>query len=262
MRRMTLLLVCLTLALAACARFGGGGGTPGASPSGDKPDDPVIAVPDPVPPIHGDGSLREEPDGSVFDAHGVAVDHFTIGADGRTVVVYWWGGNTTCFGLKAVQVDVQHGTPIISVLEGTRESARGRMCTMEAALKSAAVTLDRPILVDAANLNAEPGEAQLPDQALAVKPLRGVENARPHAVSGYSLSADGVTLQAYYVGGTEACYGLASATADRDGSGPLTVSVREGRRPGGDAACDDIGLAKVVKITLDQPLMVTAAFGS
>ena len=89
----------------------------------------------PSPPP-GDGATREEPDPSVVDAHGAAVDHFAIGADGRTVVVYWWGGNTTCFGLKEITVDVQRGTPVIVVLEGTRADAVGQACTMEAVLKS------------------------------------------------------------------------------------------------------------------------------
>jgi hypothetical protein len=100
-------------------------------------------------------------------------------------------------------------------------------------------------------------------QALIVHPTGGVTDARPHAVSGYALSADGMTLSAYYVGGREACYGLASATAARDGdSGPLLVTIREGWRADGDAACDDIGVTKVVKLPLDEPLIVTAAFDS
>jgi hypothetical protein len=259
-RRMMLLLFCAAVGLTACARFGGGG-VAGGGPSDGKSDDPVSGTPGPEPP-GGDGAMREEPDPSVFGPQAAAVDHFTIGANGLTVVVYWWGGNPACFGLREVQIDVQHGTPIITVLEGTREAAGDRMCTMEAVLKSAVVTLDEPILSDAANPDPASGEALLPDEALSVKPVRDVQDPRPHAVSGYALSADGLTLSAYYVGGTEACYGLVAATASRDERGPLVVSVREGRRPDGDAACDDIGVAKVVKLSLDEPLIKTAAFDS
>jgi hypothetical protein len=257
-RRVTLLmlLLCLAFGLAACARFGGGGAV-SASPSHGKPDDPVSGTPGPEP-SGGDGALRQEPDPSVFGPHPVAVDHFTIGPDGRTVVVYWWGGNPACFGLRAVQVGIQSGIPTVTILEGTREAAEDRMCTMEASLKSAVVTLDEAILTDAANPHPPSGEAQLPDEALAVEPLPGMQDVRLHAVSGYAVSADGKVLSMYYVGGTQACYALASATAERSRGGPLAVSIREGVRPDADAACDDIGVAKVLKLTLDEPLIVAA----
>ena len=139
-----------------------------AGDSGSK-DDPISATPGGVPsPPSGDGATREEPDPTVVDPHGAAVDHFAIGADGRTVVVYWWGGNTTCFGLKEVTVDVQRDTPIIAIQEGTRADHVGQACTMEAVLKSAVVTLDEPILADAAGGDAAPGEPELPTDATVV----------------------------------------------------------------------------------------------
>ena len=101
------LSLCAVLLLAGCARFGGGGASrdePSAGTSGEPP----IAIPDPLPPSpKGDGSQRVEPDASVFDAHEVSIDHFTIGPDGRTLAVYWWGGNVACFGLKEVRVGMQ-----------------------------------------------------------------------------------------------------------------------------------------------------------
>jgi hypothetical protein len=254
-RTMTLLLLCLVIGLAGCARLGGGGAASGG-PSDGKPDDPVSGTPGPEPP-GGDGALREEPDATVFGAHAAAVDHFTIGPDGRTVVVYWWGGNSACFGLKEVRVEVQRGAPVLTVLEGTRASARDQMCTMEAVLKSTVVVLDEPILTDAANPDAAPGAAVTFDGAMRVKAVSGVTDARPHAVSGFSLSPDGLTLSAYYVGGVEECYALASATATREGvAGLLTVSIREGWIAADDVACDDIGVTKVVELTLGVPLMV------
>jgi hypothetical protein len=258
---MTLALVCLVVALSACAyvgRSGAGGSTPG-----DGKDDPVAATPGGVPsPPSGDGATREEPDPTVVDPHGVAVDHFAIGADGRTVVVYWWGGNTTCFGLKEVTVTYQQNTPIIAVQEGTRGDHAGEACTMEAVLKSAVVTLDEPILADAAGDGGASGEPELPSGATAVQPQAGVVDATPHSISGYALSADGLTLSAYYVGGVEECYGLASASADRADSGLVTVGVREGSVPDVDGPCIDLGVSKVVAITLDQPLIVVAAMDS
>ena len=122
---------------------------------------------------------------------------------------------------------------------------------MEAVLKSAVVTLDEPILADAAGGDAAPGEPELPTDATVVEPQDGVVDAIPHAIGGYALSADGLTLSAYYVGGVEDCYGLAEATADRAADGLVTVSIREGQLADVDGPCIEIGVAKVASITLD-----------
>jgi hypothetical protein len=263
MRRMTLALICLVVALSACAYIGrgAGGSSPGGSDGGR--DESVSATPggDPSPPP-GDGATREEPDPTVIDPHGVAIDHFAIGADGRTVVVYWWGGNTTCFGLKEVTVTYQGGTPIIAVQEGTRADAAGQACTMEALLKSAVVTLDEPILANAANGGEPAGEPDVVGGATAVEPRDDAVRAVPHAISSYALSADGLTLSAYYVGGVEDCYGLAEASADWAADGLVTVTVREGQLPDVDGACIDLGVYKVTSITLDQPLIAVASLDS
>ena len=261
MRKVMPALVCLVVALSACADIGRSGAG-GSSPGGDGKDDPISATPGAPNPPSGDGATREEPDPTVVDPHGVAVDHFAIGADGRTVVVYWWGGNTTCFGLKEVTVEIQQGTPIIAVQEGTRADQVGQACTMEAVLKSAVVTLDEPILADAAGAGATPGEPELPSGAMVVEPQDGIVDPIPHSIAGYALSADGLTLSAYYVGGVEVCYGLAQATADRAAGGLVTVSVREGSLPNVDGACIDLGVSKVAAITLDQPLIVVAPLDS
>jgi hypothetical protein len=261
---MTLVLVCLMVALSACAyvaRQGAGGSSPGGGDG--KPDDPVTGSPTgPATPPSGDGATREEPDPTIVDPHGVAVDHFAIGADGRTVIVYWWGGNTTCFGLKEVTVSYQRNTPIIALQEGTRADAVGQACTMEAVLKSTVVTLDEPILADAAGDGAAPGEPELPTDATPVEPRDGVVDAIPHSIGGYALSADGLTLSAYYVGGVEECNGLKAASANRAADGLVTVGIREGRLPEVDGPCIEIGVSKVATITLDQPLIVVAALDS
>jgi hypothetical protein len=257
MRRFVQVLIFSSVLLSACARFGAGGGV--SDPSDGKSDDPVSETPGPLP-SGGDGSHREQPDATVFDEHPVAVDHFTIGSDGRTVVVYWWGGNTACFGLKSVTVRDVDGRPQVTVLEGTREAARDQACTMEALLKSAVVDLDEPILVDAANPDPQPGAAAIVDGAQRVKPTDGVKDPRPHAVSGYALSADGLALSIYYVGGVPDCYALASATArPQAGSPAMTVRVMEGWIAADGVACDDIGVSKVVVLKVDQPLMTVTA---
>jgi hypothetical protein len=270
---MAFLLLCLAVALAGCKALLGDPPTAVASPGAVPGDDPIAGggagggagagVVKPVPPpFNFSDALREDPDPTVVDARGQSVDHFEIGPDGRTLVVYWWGGTPNCFGLKEVTVEVQHGTPIITVLEGTRAAAVGKACTMEAVLKLAVVTLDEPILADAANPGAEPGEPTLPADALPVKPVPGVRDPLPHAITGYRLSADGLTLSAYYVGGLEDCYALAAASAEPDADGLLTISLREGTAPNAVGACDDIGVAKVVELPLGEPLVLVGAFDS
>lgn len=253
--------------LAGCSFLSDAGGSPptGGGAGGSDPDEPIVGVPiDPPDRARpGDGALREEPDPTIVDARGAAVDHYAIGPDGRTVVIYWWGGNQACFGLKEVLVEVQNGTPIISVLEGTRPEAVGRACTMEALLKSAVITLNESILTDGSGIVQEPGEPSLELEPMPVEPQEGIVNARPHPVVGYRLSEDGLQLTAIYTGGTEECYGLAEATLERpDEDGPLVVSIREGTRPDAAVACPDIGVVKSVTFALEEPLIVQAAFDS
>lgn len=256
-RRPTLLLLAVLLTgcsyLAMPTPRGGGGsdGQPGGD--GDKPIGGGGGVL--MPPIVNDGALREEPDPTIVDPHPTAVDHFAIGPDGRTVVIYFWGGNQGCFGLHSVDVQLRDGVPVVIVREGTRPEAVGMACTMEALLKSSVVTLEAPILRDGSGAEPAPGEPQLAPQPQGVAPVAGVVDARAHAISGYVLTADGRGLQAQFVGGTDTCYGLANAAAVPGPDGTLVVTIREGRLPNA-GACDDIGVSKAVTITLDAPLLV------
>ena len=133
---------------------------------------------------------------------------------------------------------------------------------MEALLKSAVVVLDAPILIDPAGGNEPAGEPELPADATQATVVDGVENPIPHAIFGYRLSADGRTLSAYYIGGVEDCYALAAATAERDGEGPVTVSISEGQLPELPVACPEIGVTKVVELKLADALVVVGAFDS
>jgi len=259
MHRRTPSFLLLALLLAGCSwlaiptpRAGGGsGGDPGGG--GDKPI--VGGGGGPVPPILNDGALREEPDPKIVDARPTAIDHYVIGPDGRTLVIYYWGGNQGCFGLHSVAVELRDGVPTITVSEGTRPEAVGMACTMEAMLKSAVVTLDAPLLRDGSGAEPAAGEPQLAPQPQAVSPVAGVVDAIAHAVNGYVLAADGRSLTAHYVGGTDKCYGLASAKVAAGPDGVPVVTIREGRLPNA-GACDDIGVAKAVTISLDAPLLV------
>lgn len=259
MHKRTPTLILLAVLLAGCSYLamptprGGGGsdGQPGGG--GDKPIGGGGGVL--MPPIVNDGALREEPDPTIVDAHPTAVDHFAIGPDGRTVVIYYWGGNQGCFGLHSVDVQRRDGIPVVIVREGTRPEAVGMACTMEAPLKSAVVTLEAPILRDGSAAEPAPGEPQLAAQPLVVTLVAGVVDAIAHAVSGYVLAADGRSLQAQFVGGTDTCHGLADAAAAPGPDGILVVTIREGRLPNA-GACDDIGVAKAASINLAAPLII------
>jgi hypothetical protein len=233
-----------------------GGGGSGANPGGA--DKPIAGGGGGQVPIVNDGALREEPDPTIVDAHPTAVDHFVIGPDGRTVVIYYWGGNQGCFGLHSVAVEVRDGVPVVTVREGTRPAAVGMACTMEAMLKSAVVTLAVPLLHDGSGAEPAAGEPQLAPQPQAVAPVAGVVDAIAHAVSGYVLTADGRSLTVHFVGGTDKCYGLAGAGVAAGPDGVPVVTIREGRLLNA-GACEDIGVAKAVTITLDSPLLQDAS---
>jgi hypothetical protein len=256
------LLLLLVATLSGCRLLAEGPGGPGAGGGGrsGSPDDPVVSSPDPSgEPPAGDQSRREEPNPDVVDAHSAAIDHFRIGPDGRTVVVYWWGGTPACFALKEVLVEVQGGTPIVTVLEGTLPEAVGKACTMEAVLKSTVVVLEDQILVDGSGNQHEPGEPMIFEEATEVEPRRDLTNPREIAITGYRLDADGTRLQVHFIGGIEHCYDLAEASAQA-GDGAVTVTIAEGTLPDVDGPCEDIGVAKFTTLELHEPLIAQGAF--
>ena len=219
------------------------------------PASPVIGEPgSPDPKPGGDGAIRETPNPDVVDAHQAAVDHYAIGPDGRTVVVYFWGGNQACFALQKVDVAKDpDGTTVVTVWEGTLPEAAGRACTMEALLKSTVVTLDSALLTDAAQPDAPAGEPELAPDAAQVEIEVGVENPIPVAITGYHLTADGATLTAHFSGGVPECYGIASAFFDT-GAEPWVVSILEGHVPDAEI-CIEMAVAKVYVFRLDAQLV-------
>lgn len=213
-----------------------------------------------MPPILNDGALREVPDPTIMLQRPTAIDHFVIGSDGRTLVIYYWGGNRGCFGLHSVVVEVRDGVPVITVNEGSRPEVADMACTMEAMLKSTVVTLDVPLLRDGSGAAPTAGEPQLAPEPQAVAPVGGVVDPIAHAINGYVLTVDGRSLTAQYVGGTDECYALAEASAAAAPDGVMVVTIAEGRLPNA-GACDDIGVAKAATITLPAPLLLDGSQG-
>ena len=250
MRRSASLLVFVGALLAACSSQPFVGGEPSADPESPVVGEPVSPGPEPS----GDGAIRETPNPDVVDAHPTAVDHYAIGPDGRTVVVYFWGGNQACFALQKVDVGTDpDGVTIITVWEGTLPEAVNQACTMEAILKSTVLTLESAIVADAAQPDAPAGEPELTPDAIEVDIEVGVENPIPVAVTGYHLGGDGATLTVQFFGGVPECYGIATASVDTSAR-PWTVSISEGRIPGAEV-CIEIAVAKAFVFPLDAQLL-------
>lgn len=259
MRRSASLLVLVGVLLTACSYQPFIGDDPSVPPS-RNPESPVVGEPgSPGPSPSGDGAVRETPNPAVVDAHRTAVDHYAIGQDGRTVVVYFWGGNQACFALQKVDVSTDpDGATVITVWEGTLPEAVDQACTMEAILKSTVVTLESAVVTDAAQPDAPAGEPELAPDAAEVDIEVGVENPIPVAITGYHLSGDGATLTAQFYGGVPECYGVASASVDTDAQ-PWMVSISEGHIPGAEV-CIEIAVAKSFVFRLNAQLLRDGSF--
>ena len=92
--------------------------------------------------------------------------------------------------------------------------------------------------------------------ALRVAPELGILDPIRAGVDHYVVSGDGTSVEVYFWGGVDACYGLADAQALWRRDGTLDIQILEGRRPGVDQPCIDIALLKVVTVQLasDLPL--------
>lgn len=245
-----IVLFALGLALSACAYGPGMGGT-----SSPNPESPVSHDGESPGTGPGEGAVREQPDPSIVQAHPTGIEHFAIGPDGRTVIVYYWGGNQACFGLQRVEVALlADGTPSVTVWEGTHPDAVDMVCTMEALLKSTVVTLDGAVITDAAQPDAPAGEPQLALEPEIVIVQDGILDPILVALTGFGVTPDGLTVTAQFYGGVPDCYGVATASIATDAR-PIVVSITEGRMPGSEV-CIDIALAKGVVFTLGAPVIV------
>jgi hypothetical protein len=247
-------LLVTALVLAGCGVLGDA-----LERRGGGPDVPVSH--EPAPPVQdpaAHGAEFVEPDPAIRDAAPHAIEHFVIGPDGRTVVVYWYGGVDTCYGLQRVDVDSSGSVPLITVFEGWRPESEGMACIMIAQLKATVVTLDEPVLVDRHGDGTPRGVPDFAlDGALPVTVDPQAVDGWPVAIGAYQVSPDGHTLTVHYIGGTEACYAPSKLTVEQD-DGEFRVALWEGRLSGQEA-CIDIGLLKAVETRLAAPLLLDGA---
>ncbi|MDQ3938355.1 MAG: hypothetical protein M3253_06705 [Chloroflexota bacterium] len=156
------LILVLGAALAACSPVAAGDpGTaqppastvPDEQGDADDPDRPVTGGPgEPAePPQDGDGALHVEPQAGIVDATPHAWDRITVGSDGRTITVYYWGGVQDCYGLAGVTAERDdEGVLHVTVFEGQRGNLGQDVACIEIALlKSVVVTLDDPLVAPA-----------------------------------------------------------------------------------------------------------------
>jgi hypothetical protein len=103
------------------------------------------------PPIPWtDGAVHVTPNACVTDAHPMAIDHISLGADGVTLTIYWYGGVEACYALSEVLVARDaSGLLIITVLEGRNPAMDPNLaCIQLAQLKATTITLDAPLFGD------------------------------------------------------------------------------------------------------------------
>jgi hypothetical protein len=108
-------------------------GEPGGGEPGEEPG---------MPPM--DGATPVVPEEGLNDIIEVPWDHITVGPDGRTLTVYFWGGAESCYGLAGVEVDETGAVPVITIQTGTRPGVD--VCVALAQLYSTEVILEEPIV--------------------------------------------------------------------------------------------------------------------
>jgi hypothetical protein len=87
---------------------------------------------------------------------------------------------------------------------------------------------------------------------MTLQPRDGLDNVLPLVWDRAEVADDGRSVDVWFMGGIDACWGLARAEATR-GPGTLTIALEGGEIPQ-DAACPDLGVTYVTRIPLDQPV--------
>jgi hypothetical protein len=90
-----------------------------------------------------------------------------------------------------------------------------------------------------------------PGRPMSLQPRDGLDHVLPVVWDRAEVAADGRSVDVWFMGGIDGCWGLARAEAT-SGPGALTISLAGGEIPR-DAACPDLGVTYVTRIPLDEP---------
>ncbi|MFO7534005.1 MAG: hypothetical protein R6W93_16235 [Candidatus Limnocylindrales bacterium] len=96
------------------------------------------------------GATRVEPDPTVMSPRPHAWDHIVVSADGLTLSVYFYMGIEECHGLHSVTVGPTGAGIELQLQTGTPVGAGDTACIEIAQLYVTTVTLDEPLITNAA----------------------------------------------------------------------------------------------------------------
>ena len=178
----------------------------------------------------------------------VTIEKLSVRADGRTVDLYWWGGNPQCEGARQVTFtpidDPSRSDPVRARLyQGVAPGAGP--CTAEGRFLRTTATLPADLaraglLVVAGGPARTPAPGDRPGAAqdravggeyVAVQSRLYTEGDRPVALTKVTVRPDGRTLDLFWAGGNTHCAGPRRVTVERldnpERGDPVVVTLHE-----------------------------------
>lgn len=120
----------------------------GVVPEGTDPDTPVSSCPgDEEPPTSGpwDGAEPVEPRPGMVGVAPIPFDHVDVGADDRTVTVFFSSGVEPCYVLDHVDVEEGPGSITITLFQGNDPQVANVACIDIAVSKKVVVQVEEPV---------------------------------------------------------------------------------------------------------------------
>jgi hypothetical protein len=114
---------------------------------GTDPDTPVSSCPgdEPRTTDPGDSAEPVEPRPGMINVAPIPFDHVEVGADGRTLTVFFYSGVEPCYVLDRVDVQAGPGTITITLFQGSDPEVTNVACIDIAVLKKVVVEVDEPV---------------------------------------------------------------------------------------------------------------------
>jgi hypothetical protein len=120
----------------------------GEDAEGADPDTPVSSCPDDEEPRTtdpGDEAEPVEPNPGMINVAPIPFDHVDVGADDRTLTVFFWSGVEPCYVLDHVDVEESPTTISITLFQGSDSAITNVACIDIALLKKVVVQVDEPV---------------------------------------------------------------------------------------------------------------------